>query len=344
MFKSKISQPYSNSKLQQHLAIGAFILLFITCGLSLFIGSKDISIVKSFLHFFGLKQDSNHLEMVMTTLRIPRTLACVLVGTCFGVSGSILQVITKNPLSEPGILGINGGAALGVVFGLTYWQIESSSSYLIFAFLGAGVGSFFVLSICFFKKEGITPIQLILVGIAVGTTFKGFTSFLLIKNQVTFDQYRYWVLGSLSGVQIELIYYATLPIFLAIFGVLWLIKPLQILQLDDDIGKNLGISPNRIRFFASILVTLLTGSAVAISGPIVFLGFLSGHMARILFRSSLSKQIFFSALLASIILMLSDVLAKTIARPYEIPVSVIIALMGTPFLIWVVKSDKKIIR
>ena len=216
------------------------------------------------------------LRLAVLDVRLPRTLAAVLVGVALGAAGCLLQAVTRNPLAETGLLGVNSGAALGVVIGLTYFEVNS-------VVRGAGLGprrrhgSRARWCCCSPGPDGRpdSPLRLVLAGSALGATFHGMTSYILLGTQSTFDTYRYWTIGSLAGIETSETY-PLIPLIVAgLVVALCCARPLSALALGDDSARSLGHRPGRIRLIVAAAVTLLAGSAVALAGPIAFLGLLA---------------------------------------------------------------------
>ncbi|GGK51726.1 hypothetical protein Ppa06_07540 [Planomonospora parontospora subsp. parontospora] len=284
-------------------------------------------------YLLGARGD-HHLEMVVTTLRLPRTLAALVVGAALGVSGMLLQAVTRNPLAETGLLGVNSGAALGVVVGIVYAGAQTGGAYLVWALGGALLATGVVLLI----GSRFSPLKLVLAGAALSATLTGITSAMLVADPVTFDQYRFWVLGSLAGVPLERVLSVS-PAILAGLGMAALAaRPLAALSLGDDMAVALGHRPGRTRVTVTVAVTLLSAAAVAVAGPIGFLGLLAGYLARTLLGGRVGPQIVLSGLAGALVLLGADVLARVVMRPYEAPVSLLIAILGGPVLIVVARS------
>lgn len=319
--------------------VSLLLLLLILTSLST--GSNQLSITSSIDHIFKLDFTStSHIEIVIWTLRLPRILSAILIGIALGISGALLQMVTRNPLAEPGILGVNSGAALGVVSGITFFNIETGLGYLVFSFIGSFVGSLSVVLVSITSKSKTSPLHLVLIGIAFGITFKGFTSFLLMKNKFTFDQYRYWILGSLSGISMDNLVICLYPFFLGLLLTILFLKPISALRLGDEISISLGYRPEITRVIVAIIVTFFTGISVSLAGPIGLLGLLAGNIAIKIAGSNILSLLIVSSLLGVFTLVSSDILAKLIAKPFEIPVSVVIGFIATPLLIWIVKTNK----
>ncbi|MCX4029496.1 iron ABC transporter permease [Endozoicomonas sp. SM1973] len=308
--------------------------------ISLMTGAGYISVGESLNYLLGKPEAiaNNKLTVVIETLRMPRSVAAIIVGGCLGIAGALMQSVTRNPIAEPGLLGVNAGAALGVVVGISFAAAETGQAYLAWAFMGALIGNGVILWVA---NQGavVTPIKLILAGIAISATFQGVTSFLLINNQATYDQYRYWVLGSLAGINLTIIS-QILP-FLVIGIVLSLVlsRPLACLMLGDDVAKSLGHKPGLIRFIVTITVTLLAGGSVALAGPVSFLGLIAPFLARAMTGPVLFHQLILSALLGALIVLVADISARLIVQPFEAPVGVILAIVGAPLLIGLTHSN-----
>ncbi|MEU1025503.1 Fe(3+)-hydroxamate ABC transporter permease FhuB [Streptomyces sp. NPDC005904] len=236
------------------------------------------------------------------------------------------------------MLGVNAGASLGVVAGIALLGVDSGFAYLGCAFAGAVVASGLVLLIAG-RKGGGSPMRLVLAGSALGATFGGLTSVIVVNSAETYDKFRFWVLGSLAGVEGYGELGRLAPVLAAGFLVALLVaRPLSALALGDDLARGLGHRPPVIRTVVAVGVTLLTAAAVALAGPISFLGLLAGFLARALAGTRLPARLLLAGLIGACVLTVSDVAARVVSRPYEAPVSVIVALIGAPVLILIVRS------
>ncbi|MFH8870838.1 Fe(3+)-hydroxamate ABC transporter permease FhuB [Streptomyces griseus] len=285
-------------------------------------------------------RDNARLSLVVGDLRLPRTLTALLVGAALGVAGCLLQAVTRNPLAETGLLGVNAGASLGVVAGIALLGFDSGYAYLVCAFVGAVVASGLVLLISG-RRGGGSPMRLVLAGAALGATFGGLTSVIVVNSAETYDRFRFWVLGSLAGVEGFGELGRLAPVLALGFLVALLVaRPLSALALGDDLARSLGHRPPVIRTVVAIGVTLLTAAAVALAGPISFLGLLAGFLARALAGTRLAARILLAGLIGACVLTVSDIAARVVSRPFEAPVSVIVALIGAPVLIAIVRSKQ----
>ncbi|MGW2226915.1 Fe(3+)-hydroxamate ABC transporter permease FhuB [Streptomyces formicae] len=323
------------------LAVAGFVVaLVLLVGLSLCVGAGEVGasgVLDYLLNRGGARGDSR-LDLVVGDLRVPRTLTAVLVGAALGVAGCLLQAVTRNPLAETGLLGVNAGASLGVVAGIALLGLDSGYAYLGCAFVGAVVASGLVLLIAG-RKGGGSPMRLVLAGSALGATFGGLTSVIVVNSAETYDKFRFWVLGSLAGVEGYGELGRLAPVLAVGFVVALLVaRPLSALALGDDLARSLGHRPPVIRTVVAVGVTLLTAAAVALAGPISFLGLLAGFLARAIAGTRLPARLLLAGLIGASVLTVSDVAARVVSRPYEAPVSVIVALIGAPVLILIVRS------
>ncbi|MFD9330535.1 FecCD family ABC transporter permease [Streptomyces sp. NPDC060065] len=321
---------------------GLVLLLLALVLLSLLIGTGSSSVGGAWDYLVGdpAARANAQLRLAVMDVRLPRTLAAVLVGACLGTAGCLLQAATRNPLAETGLLGVNSGAAFAVVLGLTYFGASSSAALMVWALLGGMTASAVVLLLAASGRASGSPLRLVLVGSALGATFHGLTSYVLLGTQSTYDTYRYWTIGSLAGVEtadlLPLLPLAALGLLVA-FGSA---RPLSALGLGDDTARSLGHHPGRIRLIVAGAVSLLVGCAVAVAGPIAFLGLLAPYAARALTGARMAAQLVLSALIAADVMILADILARIVIRPWETPVSVLLAFVGGPLLVWIARSSR----
>ena len=277
------------------------------------------------------------LAMIVHTLRLPRTLAALVVGASLSLAASMLQSATRNPLAEPGLLGVNAGAVFALVIGLTWFGVESAYGYLLWSGMGALLGNLVVLGLGLMVGRS-NPLKLILVGVALSATFGGLSNFLLLSNRVVLEQFRFWNLGSLAASSLESVL-TVIPFALAaLLLTLALCRQLTLMQMGDNQAQALGIRPTRVRIGVLLAATLFTACAIAIAGPIGFVGFLAAYCARLVEPVRLAIQVRFSALFGVLFLLGADILARWLLQPFELPNGVILALIGAPVLILVVRS------
>lgn len=280
------------------------------------------------------------LRLAVMDVRLPRTLAAVLVGVCLGAAGCLLQAVTRNPLAETGLLGVNAGAAFAVVLGLTFFGASSSPELLVWALAGGMAASAVVLLLAGSGRAAGSPLRLVLAGSALGATFHGMTSYVLLGTRSTFDTYRYWTIGSLAGVETSDLVPLLPLVAIGLVTAVCCGRPLAALGLGDDSARSLGHHPGRIRLVVAGAVSLLAGCAVAVAGPIAFLGLLAPYAARALAGARTTAQLVLSALIAADVMIVADVLARIVIRPWETPVSVLLAFVGGPLLVWIARSSR----
>ncbi|OPC83928.1 Fe3+-hydroxamate ABC transporter permease FhuB [Embleya scabrispora] len=323
-------------------AIALTATVVVLTGISLSVGAGEVGVGGAFDYIFnrhGARSDS-HLTLVIRDLRLPRTLTALLTGAALGTAGCLLQTVTRNPLAETGLLGVNAGASLGVVLGITLVGVQTGYGYLVWAFAGAAVAGLLVLAISA-RRGGGSPMRLVLAGAALSATFGGITNILIVNSTEAYDNFRFWILGSLAGIQGFDSLGSLAPVLAGGFVLAVLVsRSLSALVLGDDLARGLGHRPALTRALVAVSVTLLTASSVALVGPISFLGLLAGFLARTLAGPRILAQLCFSALIGAAVLTAADVAARVVARPFEAPVSVIVALIGAPLLIGVVRSRR----
>ncbi|MFJ2093985.1 FecCD family ABC transporter permease [Streptomyces sp. NPDC087901] len=323
-------------------AAGLVLLLPALVLLSLLIGTGSSSAGGAWDYLVGdpsARADAQ-LRLAVVDVRLPRTLAAVLVGACLGTAGCLLQAATRNPLAETGLLGVNSGAAFAVVLGLTYFGADSPASLLVWALAGGMVASAAVLLFAASGRGGGSPLRLVLAGSALGATFHGLTSYVLLGTQSTFDTYRYWTIGSLAGIENSDLLPLLPLIAVGLLTALGCSRPLAALGLGDDGARSLGHHPGRIRLVVAGAVSLLAGCAVAVAGPIAFLGLFAPYAARALAGARMTAQLVLAALIAADIMIIADILARIVIRPWETPVSVLLAFVGGPLLVWIARSSR----
>ncbi|MFI7107279.1 iron chelate uptake ABC transporter family permease subunit [Nonomuraea sp. NPDC050227] len=312
--------------------LGAAALLAL-CAASMLTGAGRVTPGQVLDHLLGGGGD-DHLRMVVDTLRLPRTLAALVVGAALGVSGMLLQSVTRNPLAETGLLGVNAGAALGVVTGIVTAGAQTGGAYLGWALGGALPATGVVLAI----GARLSPLKLVLAGAALSATLTGITTAVLVADPVTFDQYRFWVLGSLAGIPMDRVLTIAPAVAAGLVMAAVAARPLAALALGDDLAVALGHRPGRTRLWVTVAVTLLSAAAVAVAGPIGFLGLLAGFLSRSLGGGRVGPRIVLSGLAGAVALLGADVLARVVMRPYEAPVALLVAVLGAPVLVVVARS------
>lgn len=306
--------------------------------LSIAVGSKEIALPAvwdALFHPSGSNEDT-----IVRALRVPRTVVGLVVGMALGVSGALIQALTRNPLADPGILGVNAGAAFFVAIGMTVFKVNAISDYLWFAFAGALTVTVAVYLIGSASHGTADPIRLVLAGVALGAVLAGITTGMTLLNPRAFDQMRSWDAGSVVGRDLDVVW-PVLPFLAAgLFLALFVARPLNAIALGEDMASSLGANVNRTRAIVIVAVTLLAGGATAIAGPISFVGLMIPHIARWIVGPDQRWILLYTLALAPILLLGSDTLGRVVMRPGEIPVGIITAFVGAPVLIVLIRRKK----
>lgn len=272
--------------------------------------------------------------------RIPRTLVGLLAGAALGLAGAAMQGVARNPLADPGILGVNSGAALAVVIGIFVFGVTNFTGYIWFAFLGAGAAAVLVYAVASLGRDGATPTKLALAGAALSAGMVSLLNAVLVSSQQTFDTFRFWQVGSVAGRGWDVIV-PVLP-FLAFGFALTLLtgKVLNSLSLGDDIARGLGQNVTAARALTALGVVVLCGAATAAAGPIAFIGLVIPHVVRAFTGPDYRWILPFSMVLAPVLLLAADILGRVILPPGEVQVGILTAVIGAPVFIWLVRRRK----
>lgn len=279
-------------------------------------------------------------HLIIRSLRIPRTAMGLLVGAALGLAGAVMQGVTRNPLADPGILGVEAGASLAVVTGIYALGITTFTGYVWLAFLGAAVASVVVYFLGSLGRGGATPVKLALAGAALSALLGSLTTSVLLLDVATLDQFRFWVVGSLAGRDGDIV--ASVAPFLAVGAVLAVAsaRSLNTLALGDDVARSLGQRVGAARLTSALAVILLAGGATAAAGPIGFVGLTVPHVARAICGPDHRWLLPWSVVLAPILLLSADVAGRLIARPGEVQVGILTAILGAPFFVALVRRRK----
>ncbi|MCI2239275.1 iron chelate uptake ABC transporter family permease subunit [Paenibacillus sp. TRM 82003] len=305
---------------------------------SLAVGSRDVPLGTVLEALRGTSDSQDAL--VVRELRVPRTLLGIAVGAALGLAGALMQALTRNPLADPGLLGVNSGAAAAMVTAVGVFGLTSRLSVVWAALLGAAVVSVAVYVLGSAGRGGATPVRLALAGTAVSAALTAYTTAQVLLDQSTFDRFRFWQVGSLTGHDMD-VFWQMLPFFaVGIALALSQARSLNALALGVDSGRALGVRVGRTRVVTALAVTLLCGAATAAAGPIWFLGLAVPHVVRALTGPDQRWVLPLSVLLAPALLLLGDVLGRVVVRPGELEVSIVTALLGAPVLIALVRRRR----
>lgn len=314
-------------------ALGVLLLVAVA---SVAIGAKQIPLEQVWNALAHSASGSD--AVVVRDVRLPRTLLGILVGAALGLSGAVMQALTRNPLAEPGILGVNAGAAAAVVSAISFLGIGTISGYMWFAFLGAAVVS---VAVHFLGgSRNATPVRLALAGTAVTYALYGYVYSVQLRDAAAMDRMRFWVVGSLASATMDTVWRIAPFIGLGVLLCLALARPLNAMALGDDQALALGSRPTLTRVLAMVVITLLCGAATAACGPIVFVGLIIPHLVRALTGPDLRWILPYSAVLSPVLLLGADVIGRVVTRPGELQVGIVTVLIGGPVFIYLVRRRK----
>lgn len=324
-------------RLRGSVLLIALLLLTVTAALSIAIGSNQIPLLRTVELLFV--PDSSFESTVVHEQRIPRTLLVIAVAAALGVAGAVIQSLTRNPLADPGILGVNAGASLAVVLAVAVFGIASIWFYLWFAFVGAALAAVVVYLLGSAGGSTATPVRLALAGVAIGMAIFSLVQTVLLTNQQAFNEFRFWAAGSAEGRGYPVLF-AVLGFIIAGLILAFAIAPaLNAMALGDEAGKALGVNVTRTRVITMIAVTLLAGAATAAVGPISFIGLGVPYVARALCGSDQRWVLPAAALLAPTMLLGADIIGRVVATPSEVQAGIVAAIIGGP--VFVVIARKK---
>jgi len=300
--------------------------------LSLAVGAQHVpfgTVLEALVHPDDAVRDS----LIVTEVRLPRTLVGLLAGFALGLAGAIIQAVTRNPLADPGILGVNAGAGLFVVLGISVFGVTSLTGYVWFGFAGAALAAVVVYTIGSLGRGGATPVKLAIAGTALTAALLSFTTAVLVTDLQTYDQFRFWQVGSLAGRGMDIAAQGAPFLLAGVVIALASARLLNALALGDDVATSLGQNVAVARLIAAAAVVVLCGTATAMAGPLVFVGLVVPHVARIITGPDHRWLLPYAMLLAPLLLLVADVLGRVIARPGEVQVGVLTAIIGAPVFV-----------
>ena len=285
--------------------------------------------------------DGGEISTIVHGLRLPRTVLAIIVGVALGVGGALMQGHTRNPLADPGLLGVTAGASFAVVLGIFVFGVTSLTGYAWFSMAGAGLAAAAVFAIGS-TRGGPNPVSLVLAGAAVSALLLSFTQAIVLRDVATLDDFRFWNVGSTAGRGFDVVWQVA-P-FIAVGLLLAAISApgLNLLQLGDDVARSLGMHPARHKVLGITTVMLLTGAATAACGPIAFVGLVVPHVARFFAGVDYRWLLPYSGLIGGLLMILADVLGRVVVRPGELQVGIVLALVGGPVFIYLVRRTRMV--
>lgn len=312
--------------------LALFVLASIACG------AKSVGFPVVIQSLLGIGEKTFETSVVMA--RVPRTVFGILAGAALAVSGALMQAVTRNPIADPSILGVNTGASLFVVCGIAFLHISTGLEYIWLAFAGAALTAILVYGLASIGNGGATPLKLALAGAAASTALQSLVNTVMLPSSQVMDQFRFWQTGSIGGAgwgEIRLL----LPFFLIGFAASILLAPsLNTLALGDDAATSLGLNVPLIRGAAALAGVLLCASTTALAGPIGFVGLMIPHLIRMLVGPDMRKILPLSAICGASLLLFADTAGRVLGRPGELESGIVTALIGAPVFIFIIRKVK----
>ena len=328
--------PAAPRRLARGLVWGA-VALAVTVLASLLVGAGEVGPGRALAVLAGGGDDDARFAVLQ--LRVPRTVVAAAVGLALGVSGAVLQTAARNPLAEPGLLGVSAGASFAVVLVIASGASAAALGPWV-AVLGAAAACLLALGAARLRGTGDDPVRLVLAGAALTSLLHAATSVLLLLDQRTADEVRFWTVGSVAGRDLGTLAQVGPVLLAGLVIALLATRPLSALALGDTVAQGLGHRPARTRALAMAAVALLVGGSVAAAGPIAFVGLVVPFLARALVGPDLRRVLAVAVLLGPAVVLLADVASRLLVRPYEMPLGVVTALIGAPVLVAVVRSTR----
>jgi len=313
-------------------------LLSIMAIFSISLGAKNIAFSKVVDVLLGNDPDS--LEAAIILQRIPRTVFGILAGGALGISGALMQSITRNPIADPSILGVNTGASLFVVAGIAFFNITVAYQYIWLGITGAGVTAVFVYSVASMGKDGATPLKLALSGSAVSIVLGSLVSTIMLPNNRVMEAFRFWQVGSIGSATWENIMLISPFLIVGFIISMFISGYLNNLALGDEAATALGTNVVMTRTIGALASVLLCGATTALAGPIGFVGLIIPHIIRLIFGSEMSKMLPLSFLGSAILMLISDVIGRIISLPGETEVGIVTAVLGAPVFILAIRKGR----
>ncbi|MGG3624757.1 iron ABC transporter permease [Bacillus gobiensis] len=327
---------------RQKIWVSLFLILISLAAIccSVVYGYTDTSWKTAIDAFQAFNGSNEHL--IITNVRLPRALVAAVVGAALAVAGALMQALTKNPLASPDIFGVNAGAGFFVVASMIFFHVQSLQANVWIAFAGAAIAAFIVYFISSIGIDGLTPVKLTLAGASIAALFSSLTQGMLAVNEAALEQVLFWLAGSVQGRNLQLLLSLSPYLIIALIGSFLLGRKINVLIMGEDVAKSLGQKTGLIKLMMAVSIIILAGGAVAIAGPIGFIGIVVPHFARYLVGNDHRWILPYCALLGAILLITADIGARYIIMPEEVPVGVMTAIIGTPVFIYIArKGDQR---
>lgn len=311
-----------------------FVLLLLLGGASLFIGAVDLNFTQVHQALFS----ASEFDFIINQYRLPRLVLAVGVGAGLGLSGALVQGIIRNPLASPDLMGISAGAGLAATALLVYLPNAPLYMLPVSAMLGGLIAAAMIMALAYFSNP--TPARLALIGIAISAFLASGIDFLMIVNPIEINTAMVWLTGSLWGRNWDQVPFIWWTLALLVPLAFWLAWRLDIMGLGEEVAGSLGISPSKVQLMALVCAVLLASVSVSVCGTISFVGLLAPHLARMLFGHNHKLLLPGAAMIGALLVLLSDILARGIQPPVELPAGVLTSLIGAPYFIFLLQRYK----
>lgn len=307
--------------------------------LSVFLGSTDIS-WQTVLEALFRPDLTSHQQIAVVELRLPRTIGDLLVGAGLASAGALMQGMTRNPLADSGLLGINAGASFGVALCLAFYSNVTFGLTIFVSFLGAAVSVFLVFGLLLLKHRKLDATRLVLAGLAVSMFLTALTQGISILTN-TGQSLTFWSAGGTAGIRMDQLKIAAPVLIAALIAALLLSRQVSLLSLGEEAARSLGLNLNRSRLLTILVVLLLAGTSTALAGPVAFVGLLVPHIVRRIAGGRYEAILPCSMMLGALMMVLADILSRTLNAPTETPVGLIFAVIGVPAFIWISRKEEE---
>lgn len=319
--------------------IVGLVALVLAIAVSISLGAADIKLTTIWdaISNFNIEL-TDHL--VIREIRLPRVLGGAIVGACFAVAGALMQGMTRNPLADSGLMGLNAGAGFALAICFAFFPGIPYIYLILYSFLGAAIGAILVYGIGSFSKNGLTPLRLVLAGTAVSALLSAISQGIAIYFNIGQDLL-FWTAGGVAGTTWSQLRIMAPWVAIALIGAIAISPSITLLSLGDEISKGLGLKTNMVKLIASIIVLMLSGVAVSVVGSVGFVGLIIPHLVRYLVGVDYRWIIPCSAVFGSLLVVLADLGGRIINPPYETPIGAIIALIGVPFFLYLAQKERR---
>lgn len=335
--KSETMLPLLRDKSKIWGLVALFVLLTAASAASLVLGRTEITFSTAVEAFRDYNEDSIE-HIVLHTERLPRTVIAGVVGAALAVAGALMQALTRNPLASPSVFGINAGAIFFIVFAIVVLSVSSLNTMMWFGFAGAALAALIVYALGSLGRDGITPIKIVLAGTAITALFTSFTQAMLVLNSTGLQDVLFWLAGSVSGRTLEMLYpmlpYMTVAALVALF----MGRAINLLLTGEDIAKGMGQNVLLVKLLMGGVVVFLAGGSVAVAGSVGLVGLVVPHVMRALVGNDYRWLIPYSLFGGAVLLLCSDVIARLVILPNELPIGVVTALIGGPFFVYIARK------